>query len=70
MDRNIFTEEHDLFRRNVRAWVDKEIVPYKDVWEEANIVPRELWKAAARRASSAPGSTRSTAARAPTSSTR
>jgi acyl-CoA dehydrogenase len=44
MERNIFTEEHDLFRRNVRAWVEKEIIPYKDVWEEANIVPRELWK--------------------------
>jgi acyl-CoA dehydrogenase len=44
MERNIFTEEHDLFRRNVRAWVEREIVPYKDVWEEANIVPRDLWK--------------------------
>ena len=44
MERNIFTEEHALFRKNVRAWVEKEIVPYKDVWEEANIVPRELWK--------------------------
>ena len=43
MERNIFTEEHALFRKNVRAWVDREIVPYKDVWEEANIVPRELW---------------------------
>jgi hypothetical protein len=40
MERNIFTEEHALFRRNVRAWVEKEIIPYKDVWEEANIVPR------------------------------
>jgi acyl-CoA dehydrogenase len=44
MERTIFKEEHALFRRNVRAWVDKEIVPYKDAWEEANIVPRELWK--------------------------
>lgn len=44
MERNIFTEEHALFRRNVRAWVEKEIIPYKDVWEEANIVPRELYK--------------------------
>src|SRR5689334_19872087 len=44
MERTIFSEEQDLFRKNVRAWVDREIVPYKDVWEEANIVPRELWK--------------------------
>jgi hypothetical protein len=44
MERTIFNEEQILFRKNVRAWVDREIVPYKDVWEEANIVPRELWK--------------------------
>jgi acyl-CoA dehydrogenase len=44
VERNIFKEEHAVFRRNVRGWVDKEIVPYKDAWEEANIVPRELWK--------------------------
>ena len=44
MERTIFNEEHTLFRKNVRAWVDREVVPYKDVWEEANIVPRELWK--------------------------
>jgi hypothetical protein len=31
MERNIFTEEHLLFRRNVRAWVDEEDAPYKDV---------------------------------------
>jgi len=44
MERTIFNEEHSLFRKNVRAWAEREIVPYKDVWEEANIVPRELWK--------------------------
>jgi acyl-CoA dehydrogenase len=44
MERTIFNEEQILFRKNVRAWVDREIVPYKDVWEEANIVPRDLWK--------------------------
>ena len=44
MERTIFNEEQILFRKNVRAWVDREIVPYKEVWEEANIVPRALWK--------------------------
>ncbi len=44
MERTIFREEHELFRANVRAWVDQEIVPHKEAWEEANIVPRELWK--------------------------
>jgi acyl-CoA dehydrogenase len=46
MERTLFREEHDLFRRNVRAWVEKEVIPYRDAWEEANIVPRELWKSA------------------------
>ncbi len=44
MDRTIFREEHDLFRQNVRAWVEQEIIPHKEEWEEANIVPRSLWK--------------------------
>jgi acyl-CoA dehydrogenase len=44
MERTLFREEHELFRRNVRAWVEKEVIPYRDAWEEANIVPRELWK--------------------------
>jgi acyl-CoA dehydrogenase len=46
MERTLFREEHDLFRRNVRVWVEKEVIPYRDAWEEANIVPRELWKSA------------------------
>ena len=46
MERTLFSEEHDLFRRNVRVWIEKEVIPYKETWEEANIVPRELWKKA------------------------
>src|SRR5262245_45560668 len=46
MERKLFREEHELFRKNVRAWVDKEVVPFRDTWEEANIVPRELWRSA------------------------
>jgi acyl-CoA dehydrogenase len=46
MERKLFREEHELFRRNVRAWVENEIVPFRDTWEEANIVPRELWRSA------------------------
>jgi acyl-CoA dehydrogenase len=46
MERTLFREEHDLFRRNVRAWVEREVVPFHGQWEEANIVPRELWRSA------------------------
>lgn len=46
MERQLFREEHELFRKNVRAWVEKEIVPFREEWEQANIVPRDLWLSA------------------------
>ena len=46
MERNRFRDEHDHFRRSFRAWVEKEIVPFRETWEEANIVPRDLWRQA------------------------
>src|SRR5262245_23969753 len=39
------TEEHESIRRNVEAFIDKEINPYVDEWEEAGIFPaHELFK--------------------------
>jgi citronellyl-CoA dehydrogenase len=35
----IFTEEHDAFRRTVRAVVQRDIDPHVDAWEEARIFP-------------------------------
>ena len=46
MERTIFTDEHHAFRDMVRTFVDKEIAPYHDQWEQDGIVPRELWKKA------------------------
>jgi citronellyl-CoA dehydrogenase len=34
-----FTDEHELFRTSVRAFIDREIEPYVDRWEEAGIFP-------------------------------
>jgi len=34
-----FTEEHEMFRKTVRNFVEKEINPYVDEWEEAGIAP-------------------------------
>ena len=34
-----FTEEHELFRKTVRDFVEREIAPYADEWEEAGIFP-------------------------------
>jgi len=35
--------EHDAFRDSVRAFCDKNIAPHHKEWEEAGIVPRDLW---------------------------
>ncbi|HFE65651.1 MAG TPA: acyl-CoA dehydrogenase [Chloroflexi bacterium] len=43
MERNIFTEEHQMFRESVRRFIQKEIAPHHEQWEKAGIVPRELW---------------------------
>jgi acyl-CoA dehydrogenase len=42
-ERNLFREEHEMFRDSVRKFIDKEIAPYHAQWEEDGIVPRELW---------------------------
>ena len=46
MRRDLFDEEHELFRRSFRRWLDKEVVPHYLEWEDAQIVPHELFSAA------------------------
>ncbi|MGD9722707.1 MAG: acyl-CoA dehydrogenase family protein [Pirellulales bacterium] len=42
-----FTKAHQLFRETVRRFIDQEINPYVDAWEEAEIFPaHELFKKA------------------------
>ena len=43
IERNIFSQEHEMWRESVRKFVEKEIVPFHDQWEKEGIVPRELW---------------------------
>jgi acyl-CoA dehydrogenase len=42
-----FGPDHDLARATVRQFVEREIVPHIDAWEEAGSFPRELYRAAA-----------------------
>ena len=39
-----FTDEHELLRRTVRAFVQKEVTPHVDAWEEAGRIPRPVWR--------------------------
>jgi acyl-CoA dehydrogenase len=41
-----FSRAHDMVRRSAREFVQKEIVPYTDEWEEAGEFPRELYQKA------------------------
>jgi alkylation response protein AidB-like acyl-CoA dehydrogenase len=41
--RNIFSEDHELFRESVRKFVEQELVPHHERWEEAGKVDREAW---------------------------
>jgi alkylation response protein AidB-like acyl-CoA dehydrogenase len=46
MQRSLFENEHEQFRASFRRWLDKEVVPHHLEWEEAGIVPREVFQAA------------------------
>ncbi len=39
-----FTEEHNLFRQGLRDFLDKEVMPNIDKWEEEQRTPKEIWK--------------------------
>lgn len=48
MKRQIFTEDHEAFRRTVRTFLAKEVEPHYEQWEKDGIVSREAWLAAGR----------------------
>ncbi|MEM8785750.1 MAG: acyl-CoA dehydrogenase family protein, partial [Pseudomonadota bacterium] len=39
----IFTEDHDLFRRQVRRFMEEEVIPKTEKWEDQGYVDREAW---------------------------
>ena len=41
--RLFYTDEHDAFRTEVRKFVQREIEPHIEAWEEAGTFPRELY---------------------------
>jgi alkylation response protein AidB-like acyl-CoA dehydrogenase len=48
VQRDVFEAEHEELRTSFRAWLDKEVVPHDAEWEEAGIVPREVFADAGR----------------------
>ena len=39
----IFDEHHDMFRQAVRTFVQKEVEPHVEEWEEAGQIPKSIW---------------------------
>ncbi len=46
--RSVLRDDHEMFRDQVRRFVDREIVPFHADWEGAGVVPREVWLKAGR----------------------
>jgi len=42
-----YTDGHEAFRNTMRRFVDQEIAPFADAWDEAGTFPRELYRKAA-----------------------
>jgi alkylation response protein AidB-like acyl-CoA dehydrogenase len=44
--RTLFGPEHNEFRRNVRRFIEEEIVPHHESWEDQQCVDRAIWNRA------------------------
>jgi alkylation response protein AidB-like acyl-CoA dehydrogenase len=39
-----YTEEHQQFRKRLQRFIQREVIPYVDQWEEDKIVPKSVWQ--------------------------
>jgi acyl-CoA dehydrogenase len=39
----IFEDHHEMFRQAVRAFVQKEVEPHVEAWEDAGQIPKSIW---------------------------
>ncbi len=46
MQRTLFDADHEAFRKTCKAFCAQEIEPHHDSWEQAGIVPRDVWSKA------------------------
>lgn len=42
--RPFFTDEHEMFRKSIVNFLQKEAVPYFETWEEERLIPRSFWE--------------------------
>ncbi len=46
MKRELFSQEHEIFRDAFRKFLEKEVIPHREEWEKQGMVSREVWKKA------------------------
>ena len=46
IERTLFNADHEAFRDSFRRFIDKEIAPFHEAWEEQGYVDREVWRKA------------------------
>jgi alkylation response protein AidB-like acyl-CoA dehydrogenase len=46
IERTLFSPEHETFRDSFRRFMDKEVAPFHEQWEEQGYVDREVWRKA------------------------
>jgi alkylation response protein AidB-like acyl-CoA dehydrogenase len=46
IERTIFSPEHESFRDSFRRFMEREIAPHHEAWEEQGYVDREVWRKA------------------------
>ena len=39
----LYREDHRIFQQTARRFVEQEILPHREAWEEMGTVPREVW---------------------------
>jgi acyl-CoA dehydrogenase len=46
VERSLYREEHEMFRRSFRQFLEREVVPNQERWRDAGMVDREAWRKA------------------------
>ena len=46
IERTLFSPDHEAFRDSFRRFVEKEITPFHEAWEEQGYVDRAVWNKA------------------------
>ncbi|MFJ2758999.1 acyl-CoA dehydrogenase family protein [Nocardioides sp. NPDC087217] len=47
MGRTLYDADHEAYRGTVREFLEREVAPHKDAWDDAHLIPRDVYRKAA-----------------------